>query len=695
MDTKERIETLRSAVDKGGSLAHANFLAYIAIIIYFFVSVTSTTHEDILRETSKSIPLLNIQLPLLWFFCIGPWALTFIHFNQLLQLKYYTKLIHQLDDYLERQQHLNMIDEERSMAISFTLSYIILDKKMNALLKFIIKFVLIIFFVLSPLFVLLLFQGYFLPYHSTSILNIQRSAILFDTFIVIILWPSDLCFFDLKLFSLFYQKILATKFQKIAHRIIPITATIIICFISFALLALPQEWQNCRNLSTKIYFGKWINSIFPCNLDLPNRIFIGAAPNQELIGLYANSINNHEKTFIELIKIQNLGIDLRNRDLSYANFSESKFPSANFSGAKLKKTNFRGSILQNAQFINSKIRHTLFDNADLQSSKFLNLEIKNASFINSKLQNTMINNVKISDSNFSSSSMNGVLFVKTGISRTKFLSTYLQGSVLISSTIVDSNFANSDLKGSYVRDTTILGSNMSSSQFGGSDLKTAKFIADDFSFCEFESSDLRNTNFQLSNFNGSIFKLTNAAYTDFTMTEFNPKKIDWSSFEKAKFETLEEEHQDMIFNELCSKFPTVPKELFVNKINDAILMKSTPSPNSASDLDPLFSQKFYSSRVQILRSLACENPFVEQRIFEQLLDQYRIFLTSKVELKAPLDIIHEYTRCECEETDEIALKHNKALIKKYFSKSNVKTDTELLERTPPMVNGLHPLRNRN
>ncbi|WP_139311583.1 hypothetical protein [Desulfovibrio sp. DV] len=69
----DRIKKLREAVNSGGTQANANLIAYLAILIYFFVAVTSTSHEDLLRGTAKAVPLLNIQLPLWWFFLLGHW----------------------------------------------------------------------------------------------------------------------------------------------------------------------------------------------------------------------------------------------------------------------------------------------------------------------------------------------------------------------------------------------------------------------------------------------------------------------------------------------------------------------------------------------------------------------------------------------------------------------------------------------
>ena len=59
----ERMKKLREAVDRGGIQAHANFIAYLVILIYFFVAVTGTTHEDLLRETPKSVPCSIYNCP--------------------------------------------------------------------------------------------------------------------------------------------------------------------------------------------------------------------------------------------------------------------------------------------------------------------------------------------------------------------------------------------------------------------------------------------------------------------------------------------------------------------------------------------------------------------------------------------------------------------------------------------------------
>ena len=92
IETTERQKKFRSEIERSGLQIQASFIVYLGILIYFFVSVTSTTDGDLLHETSKSIPLLNIDIPLVWFFAVGPWAFTLIHINQLLQYYYSTKI---------------------------------------------------------------------------------------------------------------------------------------------------------------------------------------------------------------------------------------------------------------------------------------------------------------------------------------------------------------------------------------------------------------------------------------------------------------------------------------------------------------------------------------------------------------------------------------------------------------------------
>ena len=574
------------------------------------------------------------------------------------------------------------------MAINFMLSYIILDKKIIFSLKIVIKFASIVFFILSPLSILLLFQGYFLPYHSQGILNFQRSAILFDSFIIIILWPTDLCIFNAKHETLEKASKLPLDFVNFFKKTIPISTASAVCLISLLLLALPQEPQNSRQILSNIPIVQWINTVFPCNLDLPNHIFISTTPNQELLGYYAKSISKHEKTFIDLIKIQNLGINLRNRDLSNANFSGSKFPSGNFSGSKLEYTDFKGTLLQNAQFDNTKLINTNFREADLQSANFSDSEIIDTIFPQAKLQNAYFTKTKIYKSNFSSSEIQGAMFYKVDISETNFSSSHLQGSVLISCTIIDSDISKSDLQGIYTRDTVIFGCNISESQICGADLEISKLIANDFSFSEFEGTDLSRSQFQFSSFINSRFILANAAFTNFSMSEFQPKKIDSSNFESANFDDLHPNAQEALTNGIYATFPSSSKNMIDEKIKNQLAARTRhqpiiqtncyfdPSKIAASwtwgepTRDNAFEKKFHAARSLILRMLSCDNQFVEQKIFDQLSDKYLYYHKGGLKLKAPLSIIPGYTQIGCDSLNEIMQSHDKELIKKYNSLKN-------------------------
>src|ERR1051326_6722244 len=63
----------------------ATFIGYEATI---FILVSSTTQDDLLRETPIKLPLFNVEsgIPLLLFFVISPLLLVLFHLNLLLKL---------------------------------------------------------------------------------------------------------------------------------------------------------------------------------------------------------------------------------------------------------------------------------------------------------------------------------------------------------------------------------------------------------------------------------------------------------------------------------------------------------------------------------------------------------------------------------------------------------------------------------
>jgi len=67
-DVLAELAVLRTAVDESARHVRGLYFTFLLFAFYVAVIVFSTTDEQLLKETSARLPLLNVDLPLLGFY---------------------------------------------------------------------------------------------------------------------------------------------------------------------------------------------------------------------------------------------------------------------------------------------------------------------------------------------------------------------------------------------------------------------------------------------------------------------------------------------------------------------------------------------------------------------------------------------------------------------------------------------------
>ncbi|HEV8266804.1 MAG TPA: pentapeptide repeat-containing protein [Thermoanaerobaculia bacterium] len=75
------------------------------------------------------------------------------------------------------------------------------------------------------------------------------------------------------------------------------------------------------------------------------------------------------------------GQDLRNKEMSYAQFAGNDLSGSNFSGTRLSHANFRGCRLSGVNFSGANLQAADFENADLSGASLSTANVRNARFV--------------------------------------------------------------------------------------------------------------------------------------------------------------------------------------------------------------------------------------------------------------------------------------------------------------------------
>ena len=78
------LQALRDAVDQAATVSGALWLSYIFVFLYLAIAAGAVTHKDLFFENPVKLPFLNVELPLIGFFVLGPALFLIVHAYTLL-----------------------------------------------------------------------------------------------------------------------------------------------------------------------------------------------------------------------------------------------------------------------------------------------------------------------------------------------------------------------------------------------------------------------------------------------------------------------------------------------------------------------------------------------------------------------------------------------------------------------------------
>jgi hypothetical protein len=73
------LQALRDAVVDAASVGAGLWFSYLFVLFYLLVAVGGVTHGDLFLQSPVKLPFLNLDLPLLGFFVLGPAIFLIVH----------------------------------------------------------------------------------------------------------------------------------------------------------------------------------------------------------------------------------------------------------------------------------------------------------------------------------------------------------------------------------------------------------------------------------------------------------------------------------------------------------------------------------------------------------------------------------------------------------------------------------------
>jgi hypothetical protein len=187
------LQALRDAVVDAASVGAGLWFSYLFVLFYLLIAVGGVTHRDLFLENPVKLPFLNVDLPLLSFFALGPLIFLVVHAYVLLHFVLLAGKVGDFDGELKDQIKDKEVQRRlrRQLPSNIFVQFLAGSREVRTgVLGFLLQLIPWISLVIGPIALLVFFQLQFLPHHDWAISWWHRIAVLADIALLWTLWPS-------------------------------------------------------------------------------------------------------------------------------------------------------------------------------------------------------------------------------------------------------------------------------------------------------------------------------------------------------------------------------------------------------------------------------------------------------------------------------------------------------------------------
>jgi uncharacterized protein YjbI with pentapeptide repeats len=451
------LEALRDTVVDAAGISTALWLSYLFVLFYFLVAAGGVTHRDLLFENPVKLPFLNVDLPLLGFFALGPCLFLIVHAYVLIHFTLLADKIGVFHAELQRQVTDDNIRTQlrRQLPSNIFVQTLAGPNEVRAgILGFMLRQIAFITLVLAPIGLLVLFQLQFLAYHSVAITWWHRISVLVDIGLIWIFWPSISRGENIAA----AWSIVRRKGGKVAAAAV---GSLVLVALVFTVATYPGErldsLPSVPLIPWKTDAGNWISlhkllvagdvdfsarrakSFWSNRLVLPGIDVIDHSKydSDEKIAnmpspilLRARHLEGAILTGATLRKVDFTGAWMQGASLSRSDVREAKFECDAVGQSGQNDRIFRCAQLQGASFVGSRLQAASFDGAQLDGALFYQASLQASSFVKAELNGAALDRAELQAATFDSAQLDGASLHGAQLHAVAFNSAHLHAASL-------------------------------------------------------------------------------------------------------------------------------------------------------------------------------------------------------------------------------------------------------------------------
>lgn len=438
------LEAIRDAVVDAAKISAGLWLSYLFVLFYLFVAAGGVTHKDLFLESPVKLPFLNVDLPILVYFWVGPAIFLVVHAYVLLHFRMLTGKVRVFDQELRAQIDPDQDDSNTRARLRRQLPNDIFVQFLagppevrRGVIGALLKLIAWISLVLGPIALLGLFELQFLAYHSAWITWWQRFAMSLDLVLLWLLWPAVV------------RNARGSTWRRSAGWVVAGIATVVSLFLVFLLAIFPGEWLQLH---------------LPL-LPLQKQLVAGPIDQDNVLDAHrANSLWSYRLVLTGFNGIDNTRgvIDhtrvdtqqkiaplpaLRTRDFRSAVFIDAGLPKVDFTAANLKGTDFYRAHLEGANFTRARLEGAVLTEAHLEGAVLTNANFEGALLPRAYLQGADLSSAHLEGADLSGAHLEGAVLTQAQLEGANLNSAHLEGANLSDAHLEGALFKNAQLQG--------------------------------------------------------------------------------------------------------------------------------------------------------------------------------------------------------------------------------------------------------
>ena len=450
-DMQERFDRLREAANESARSFRTTYTFYLIIALYILVIVSSTHHDLLFRAGNVQMPIVNVGVPVVWFFTVVPWLLLLLHFNLLIQAIFLANKVSQYAAALNGGMSRAKRSEALGLLYPAPLAHKVADADPPGSMRRLLNVIVFVTLAVLPPGILIFAQVRFLLYQEEWLTWLHRGAVVVDIGLLWWLWPR------ITVPHMAWREWYRTRWLK-ASFVLIVTAFAIVFSTFFA----DFPGGTMGNLTPS--FNAERNDLLGRIYDLSNRVLVDTEPAPEILAAHYRATCESGNGCDELViavgspfwckHAKPLQI-LKDRHFRYAVLSgstlcqadlrEAKLHRANLEGAKLHGANLEGAELHGADLWGAKLHGADLSSAELHGADLWGAKLHGANLSSAELRGADLSSAELHGANLSSAELHGANLSSAELHGADLSSAKLHGAELSSAQLHGANLRGAQL----------------------------------------------------------------------------------------------------------------------------------------------------------------------------------------------------------------------------------------------------------